>query len=285
MIEDGLWVPRSQRDKRVHQPRNRRECFGELVQIDGSDHEWFERRGPRCTLLVYIDDATSKLVELRFAISESTFDYFAATRSHLGRHGKPVAYYSDKASIFRIANQDAAKGPNVTQFARALSELNIDIICANSSQAKGRVERANQTLQDRLVKELRLRGISSIEDGNAFVPEFMADFNRRFARDPKNLHNAHRLLNPLDDLDEIFTVQEQRKISENLTRAACVAIGAWSTSARTARWSSSTRGTKSPISSSTRTRTCTRARSSRTSVWVPFSQPFRSSRKNETPSA
>jgi hypothetical protein len=217
MIEDGLWVPRSQRGKRVHQPRNRRECLGELVQIDGSDHEWFEKRGPRCTLLVYIDDATSKLVELRFAESESTFDYFAATRSHLGRHGKPVAYYSDKASIFRIANQDAMKGPNATQFARALSELNIDIICANSSQAKGRVERANQTLQDRLVKELRLRGISSIEEGNAFLPGFMEDFNRRFAREPKNPHNAHRPLTPLDDLDDIFTLKEERKVSESLT--------------------------------------------------------------------
>lgn len=217
MIADGVWTPRSLRAKRVHQPRHRRSCLGELVQIDGSDHEWFEDRGPRCTLLVYIDDATSRLNELRFAESESTFDYFAATRGYLQRHGKPIAFYSDKASIFRIAKRDTAKGPNVTQFARALSELNIDIICANSSQAKGRVERANKTLQDRLVKELRLQGVSTMQEGNRFLPTFMADFNRRFGRAPQSSHDAHRPLNPLDDLDEIFTWQEERKITESLT--------------------------------------------------------------------
>ena len=103
-------------------------------------------------------------MELRFVPSESAFDYFASTRAYLEGHGKPVAFYSDKASIFRIARSEAAKGAGITQFGRALSELNIDIVCANTPQAKGRVERAHLTLQDRLVKELRLRSISTLDD-------------------------------------------------------------------------------------------------------------------------
>jgi hypothetical protein len=153
MIEAGVWIPRSRRPRRVHQPRNRRSALGELVQIDGCDHAWFEGRGPKCTLLVYVDDATSRLMELRFVASESAFDYFTSTRAYLERFGKPVAFYSDKASIFRVASPGNSKRPGVTQFGRALSELNIDIICANTPQAKGRVERSHLTLQDRLVKE------------------------------------------------------------------------------------------------------------------------------------
>jgi len=163
MIAAGVWIPRAQRARLPHQPRHRRSCLGELIQIDGCDHAWFEERGPRCTLLVYVDDATSRLMELRFVASESAFDYFASTRAYLERHGKPVAFYSDKASIFRVAAPEAAKGAGITQFGRALSELNIDILCANTPQAKGRVERAHQTLQDRLVKELRLCGIQTTE--------------------------------------------------------------------------------------------------------------------------
>jgi hypothetical protein len=98
----GLWLPRRERLRRAHQPRHRRDCRGELVQIDGCDHEWFEDRGPRCTLLVFVDDATGDLMELRFARSESSFDYFASTRSYLARHGRPVAFYSDKHAIFRV---------------------------------------------------------------------------------------------------------------------------------------------------------------------------------------
>ena len=172
MIDAGFWVPRVERRRRAYQPRYRRSCLGELVQIDGCEHAWFEDRGPKCTLLVYVDDATSRLMELRFVVSESAFDYFAATRSYLEHHGKPVALYSDKASIFRVVVAEAAKGTGITQFGRALSDLNIDIICANTPQAKGRVERAHLTLQDRLVKELRLRSISTLEAGNTYLPEF-----------------------------------------------------------------------------------------------------------------
>ena len=218
MIEAGIWLPRSRRARRSYQPRERRACAGELVQIDGSRHPWFEDRGPACTLLVYIDDATSKLEELRFAHSESTYDYFEATRSYLQSHGKPVAFYSDKHSVFRVAKgESAAGGAGLSQFGRAMHDLNIDTICANSPQAKGRVERANRTLQDRLVKELRLRGISDMVAGQAYLPEFQADHNRRFARPPQNSFDAHRPLREGEDLSEILTVQEQRKVSESLT--------------------------------------------------------------------
>src|SRR6266404_1750785 len=107
MITAGLWKDRRARLKAVHQPRYRRDCLGELIQIDGSEHWWFEARGPQCTLLVFIDDATSRLMHLQFVESESTFDYFAATRAYLERYGKPVALYSDKHGVFRVNRKDA----------------------------------------------------------------------------------------------------------------------------------------------------------------------------------
>ena len=145
MTEGGLWVPRKQRPPKLYQPRARRACLGELVQIDGSDHRWFEDRAPACTLLVYVDDATSRLMQLHFTATESTFSYFEATRAYLERHGKPVAFYSDRASVFR-STCAGKTGRSVTHFGRAMYELNIDTFCANSSSAKGRVERAHLTL-------------------------------------------------------------------------------------------------------------------------------------------
>ena len=217
MIEDGLWVPRARRAPRIQQPRHRRPCRGELIQIDGCDHEWFEERAGRCTLLVFVDDATSALMELLFCESESAFSYFAAMHSYLEQHGKPVALYSDKAGVFRVNKKEPQGGTGVTQFARALSSLNIDILCANPPAAKGRVERAHLTLQDRLVKELRLRGIGDVEAANAFAPEFIVDYNRRFARAPRSEHDAHRPLQPPDDLARIFSWQETRLVSKSLT--------------------------------------------------------------------
>lgn len=217
MIEIDLWIPRDKRLKRAYQPRNRRACYGELIQIDGSPHAWFEGRAPKCTLLVYVDDATSHIMEAYFAETESTFTYFQATQSYLAKHGKPVAFYSDKHSVFRINNKEAKGGAGVTQFGRALHDLNIDIICANTPQAKGRVERANRTLQDRLVKELRLRAISTIEEANIYIAEFIEAHNQRFGRPPLSEHNAHRLLSAHEDLNEIFSWQEGRTLSNNLT--------------------------------------------------------------------
>ena len=217
MIADGLWTDRRHRLPSPHQPRRRRDCLGELVQIDGSEHAWFEGRGGMCTLLAFVDDATSRLMVLRFVASESAFDYFRATRSYLEAHGKPVALYSDKHGIFRVNSKDAVTGEGITQFGRALLALNIDIICANSPQAKGRVERAFGTLQDRLVKELRLAGISTIAAANAWLPGFIAGHNARFGRDPANGKDLHRPLSAADDLDEVLAWREQRTVSQNLT--------------------------------------------------------------------
>jgi hypothetical protein len=217
MLAEGIWKDRRQRLKPVHQPRYRRECFGELIQIDGSEHWWFESRGPQCTLLVFIDDATSRLMHLRFVETESTFDYFVAARTYLERYGKPVAFYSDKHATFRVNKPGAIGGDGMTQFGRALHQLNIDIICANIPQAKGRVERANGTLQDRLVKEMRLAGISTMEAGNAFLPIFMDDYNKRFAKLPFNDKDLHRPLAAHDDIEDAFAWKEERTVSFNLT--------------------------------------------------------------------
>ena len=217
MIEAGIWADRKQRRRRVHQPRHRRECVGELVQIDGCEHWWFEDRGPQCTLLVFIDDATSRLMHLQFVESESTFAYFQATRAYLEVWGKPVAFYSDKHGVFRVNHQGALGGDGMTQFGRALQALNIDIICANSSQAKGRVERAHKTLQDRLVKELRLAGVATLAAGNALLPAFIADYNARFAKTPANKKNLHRPLQAGDDLEDAFAWKEERTLSQALT--------------------------------------------------------------------
>ncbi len=213
----GLWIPRKLRPPKVQQPRTRRACVGELIQIDGCEHAWFEDRAPACTALVFVDDATSRLMWVKFTGAESTFGYFEAMREYLGRYGKPLALYSDKASIFRINKPEAVNGPGLTQFARALYELNIDGICANTPAAKGRVERAHLTLQDRLVKELRLQGISSIEAANAFMPAFIEAYNARFAKVPRNGYDAHRALRPDEDLELIFAWRELRKVTQSLT--------------------------------------------------------------------
>ena len=217
MIAAGIWADRKQRRKHVHQPRHRRECIGELVQVDGCEHWWFEDRGPQCTLLVFVDDATSRLMHLQFVESESTFAYFHAARAYLEAWGKPVAFYSDKHGVFRVNHPGALGGDGMTQFGRALHALNIDIICANSSQAKGRVERAHKTLQDRLVKELRLAGAATLAAGNALLPAFTADYNERFAKPPANKKDLHRPLRAGDDLEDAFAWKEERTLSQALT--------------------------------------------------------------------
>ena len=217
MIQDELWHPKRAKRPVIHQMRERRPCLGELVQIDGSPFDWFEGRAPTCSLLVFIDDATGRLLELYFTPSETTFSYFAATRRYLERYGKPVAFYSDKHGIFRVNAAQAVSGTGLTQFGRAMTELGIEIICANTPQAKGRVERVHQTLQDRLVKELRLRGLSNLECANAYAPEFMQDFNARFAVLPASPHEAHRPVWPTENLERIFTLQTSRSVSKNLT--------------------------------------------------------------------
>ena len=217
MIEDGLWIDRRRRLPSVHQPRNRRERIGELIQIDGSKHHWFENRGPACSLIAYLDDATSRILHAAFVPSESTLDYLRETRMYVERHGRPIAFYSDKHAIFRVNNREAKGGEGMTQFGRALHELNIDIICANTPQAKGRVERSFGTLQDRLVKELRLAGISTIEAANVFLPGFLADYNTRFGKRSQSDQDAHRPAEDLAPLTDVFAWKEERTLSNNLT--------------------------------------------------------------------
>jgi transposase len=217
MIEEDLWKARNAKKVVTHQLRERRACSGELVQIDGSPHDWFEGRADPCVLLVFIDDATGKLGQLRFVEGESFFSYALAAEGYFKQHGKPVAFYSDKHGIFRVNLPSTSSGDALTQFGRAMQELDIQIICANTPQAKGRVERVIQTLQDRLVKEMRLRGISNMVDGNAYLPEFIADLNQRFAVEPRSSVNAHRPLTAKEDLARILTWQETRTLSKNLT--------------------------------------------------------------------
>jgi len=173
-IRFGLWRPKSRRQKRLHQLRERRARFGELIQIDGSPHAWFEGRGPRCTLIVFIDDATNCLTALNFAPSETTRAYLEALRGHVLEYGRPLAFYSDRHGIFRVNAKDAKSGtarPSLAEWRTGWGlgrEANRGPIHALTPQAKGRVERANQTLQDRLVKEMRLQNISSIEATHGF---------------------------------------------------------------------------------------------------------------------
>jgi hypothetical protein len=217
MIQAALWKPHRAKHPVIHPLRERRARLGELVQIDGSPYAWFEERAPACTLLVCIDDATGQLMELGFVEAETTFSYFEAAEHYLLRHGKPLAFYSDKLSVFRVNLPNALSGTGTTQFTRAMHQLDIEVICANSPQAKGRVERVNQTLQDRLVKEMRLCGISNMAQGNAYLPKFIAAFNTHFAVVARNLQDAHRPLRVQDDLARILTVQETRVLSKNLT--------------------------------------------------------------------
>jgi transposase len=217
MVGAHLWRAHRARRPEIHPLRDRRPRLGELVQLDGSPHAWFEDRAPVCTLLVYIDDATGRLMELWFAQAETTFSYFDATERYLTRHGKPLVFYSDKFSVFRINHPNDLGGDGTTQFTRAMSQLGIEVICANTPEAKGRVERVNLTLQDRLVKEMRLQGISSITEANVFAREYLATFNARFSVVPRDPADAHRPLLPRDDLARILTLQEKRVLSKNLT--------------------------------------------------------------------
>lgn len=221
MIKAGLWLPKKQRKLHLYQSRPRRDCEGELVQADGSPYHWFEERGPQCTLLVFIDDATGKLLHLELAISESTNAYFKACHAYFKTHGKPLAFYLDKHGVFRINTTkngmaDPRDSNGLTQFGLAMKTLNIELIYANTPQAKGRVEKVNQTLQDRLTKELRLRGINTISEANQYLPLFIQEFNHKFRVDPKSPVNSHRSLQPYERLEEILIKKYQRILSRNL---------------------------------------------------------------------
>jgi len=217
LVAEGLW----QRQRRVEKHRSRRErrsCRGELVQADGSHHDWLEGRGSRMVLLVMIDDATSEVLA-RFYPAETTEAYMDLLSRYLRKHGRMVAMYVDGDSIFRSEDhhpQDPQ--PILTQFGRALEELQIELIQAGSPQAKGRVERFNGTGQDRLVKELRLAGASTLEQANRVLEEvFLPWFGRRCTVRPQSPNDAHRPLHPTMNLEAILSVQHTRRVTNDYT--------------------------------------------------------------------
>jgi len=217
MTEQDWWHPKRHKQKRVHQMRTRRSRFGELIQIDASEHDWFLGRREKCALIVFIDDATGSYMELLFAEAETTQAYMQATREYLHEYGVPRAFYSDRHSIFRVNKSDADKGKTLTQFGRAMKTLDVELINANTPQAKGRVERANGVLQDRLVKELKIRNINTIEEANKFLKHYKDMLSNMFAVEAASSENAHRKVrHSEEELDLIFSTHSTRIISKNL---------------------------------------------------------------------
>jgi len=216
MIAEGLWFV----GKRKHKHRQRRErklMVGILVQLDGSPHDWFEGRAPKCTLLVFIDDATSRILWLEFVESESFDGVAGAAQKYMQKHGRPVAFYVDYGSVFSV-NLNNPEREKITQFERIMHDLAVAVNHASSPQAKGRVERCNGTMQDRLVKEMRLAGISSMAKANKFVQQgdFIEKHNAKFAVPPAQEGDAHRSIQGYD-LYKIFCVQEERVVTNDFT--------------------------------------------------------------------
>ncbi len=222
MIKEGL--RRAKKSKPKHRDwRPRRSCVGEMVQLDGSEHDWFEGRGPKCALLVFIDDATSRILYAVFVTVEDTLNLMTATKSYLLLNGRPLFWYVDKDSIYKINRQadideDLRDEQPLTQFTRAMGELGIQVINAHSPQAKGRVERGFGTHQDRLVKELRLAGISTMKAANIFLTDvYVPKHNARFAVAPENGTNVHRPLLKQHRLDETLSLRTKRTVANDFT--------------------------------------------------------------------
>jgi transposase len=222
MIGANLWQAKKRTLEEIHSYRERRACVGELIQLDGSPHAWFEERAKPCTLLAFIDDATSRIMDGEFVDYEGTFSFFEATEHYLVVHGKPLAFYVDKHSTFKVNRQATVEEElkdcqPQSQFARAMGELGVTLIFAHSPQAKGRIERLFGTLQDRLIKEMRLEGVDNQEKGTQYFREvYIPQHNRKFAVTPREKANLHRPLLPGDTLADIFTVQLERVASKQL---------------------------------------------------------------------
>ena len=211
MIDSDLWIPHLKPKERQHPLRERRSCLGELVQIDGSKHYWFEDRGGYTVLLAAIDDATSTLLSARFVTVENAENYLLMFKEYFKEHGLPASLYSDKHGIFKVN----AKGceDNETQFQRIIGGLGIQLINAHTPQAKGRVERVFQTLQDRLVKELRLAGINTIEEANTFLFDYLPKHNAKFSIKPTSEIDQHKPLTlSEDELEKALAFKHQRKV-------------------------------------------------------------------------
>ena len=228
MTEAGLWQPNKRKLRQIHQWRQRRACFGELVQWDTSVHDWMEGRGERLYLIAMIDDATSRALA-RFVRHDTTEENMRLAWTYLERFGRPIDFYTDKAGLFEVnrpgkrSNEDEKQAEqDKTQITRALNELGIGRISAHSPQAKGRVERFFQTAQDRLVKDLRMAGARTLEEANACLEsEFLPWWNANRTKAPANATDAHRPLTPLHELAASFSHVKQRQVENNYT----VAVG------------------------------------------------------------
>jgi transposase len=216
LIEEGLWQPRRRRD--THRRRRpRRECFGELVQMDTSIHDWIEGRGEPMVLVNMIDDATSRVLS-GFYTGETVEAHFDLLGQWLRRYGRPVALYTDRDSIFEYQSKGRGDPAGLTQFGRALQELDIGLILARSPQAKGRVERFFETAQDRWVKEMRLASVDTRAQANALaLGRLIPEFNRRFTVTPASANDGHRPLGRAHNLAAILSVQHQRVVTNDYT--------------------------------------------------------------------
>ena len=221
MIAHGTDYPRRKKKGAIHQWRERKHHQGEMIQMDGSDHDWLEGRGPKLSLMGYIDDA-SNTVFGRFYGYEGTFPAMDSFKRYLSIYGIPFSFYVDRHSTYKTTRQpnleEDLKGEFAkTQFARLLNELDVEPIFARSPQAKGRIERSFETLQDRLVKELRLAGVSSLEQANVFLDSYLPKYNARFAVKPFRKTNLHRAVPKTLNLDEVFCIKEYRTIGNGFT--------------------------------------------------------------------
>ena len=226
MMEGGLWIPRSKRSghQTVHRLwRERKAHRGELVQFDGSYHDWFEGRGGlgEVCLLAAIDDATGELLSAQFVPHEGVLPVMGFWQGYIGLHGLPKALYLDRFSTYKMHLAVAKDNPDLkTQLQRAMETLGVELIFAHSPQAKGRVERLFRTLQDRLVKAMRLKGLATTQDGNRFLEKyFMPAFNKKFSVLPRQQHDVHRQISKreLADLSNVLCRQEERSIQYDFT--------------------------------------------------------------------
>jgi len=221
MIEEDLWKPRKKKQAEYHAWRKRKSCYGEMLQFDGSYHRWVENRGPEWCLLAAIDDATGIPVKAKFDTDEGTFPVFRFWKEYVEKHGKPHSIYLDKFSTYKMNQRAAIENHETqTQFQRAMNQLGIEPITAHSPQAKGRIERLFNTFQDRLVKEMRLQNISTIEEANRFLEEeFLPDYKTKYAVEPESKTNLHQLLGQKEKnkLNSIFSRQSTRLARNDFT--------------------------------------------------------------------
>lgn len=220
LIEKGLWI--RQRKSRKHRHwRPRCECFGQMEQLDGSHHPWLEDRGPELVLMTYIDDAKNNTFAY-FYDYEGTLPAMDSFKRYSKKYGLPQSVYVDKHTTYRSTKKQTVEDqlqnkPSLSQFERALEELGVNIIHANSPQAKGRVERVLRTFQDRLIKEMRLENIKTKEEANRFLEKYLPKFNQRFSIEPINPTNLHRPLPKTIDLDKILSIRTKRALRNDFT--------------------------------------------------------------------